>query len=138
MITLNYHIECFPKLKHVELQYYDMFYGNGFGNSLYNDKRKLRFKLNPSITELDEDAVLDVCLYDCMAQRLTPIQTNPDCPRSNYGYEKYLPLVLSVKPPPFNVVIDVDFQDYDLAAGRPDLYMMWIHLVSCKGPIDEL
>jgi hypothetical protein len=35
--AFNYHIECFPELKHVELQYYDMFYGDGFGNSLYND-----------------------------------------------------------------------------------------------------
>jgi hypothetical protein len=47
-------------------------------------------------------------------------------------------LVLSVEPPPFDVVIDVDFQDYNLVAERPNLYMMWIHLVCIKGPIVEL
>jgi hypothetical protein len=73
-----------------------------------------------------------------MAQRLTPIHTNPDRPKSSHGYRNYLPLVLSVEPPPFNVVITVDFQDYNLAAGRPDLYTMWINLVSSKGPIVEL
>ena len=73
-----------------------------------------------------------------MAQRLTPIHTNPNRPKSSHGYEKFLQLVLSVKPPPFNGVIDVNFQDYKLAAGWPDLYMIWIHLISSKGPIVDL